>query len=1197
MVDELIELPTRGHTHRAEEDGVIEAHRVIHRQLRWIFREQRDDDYGVDAHIEVVSDNDQVTGKNIGAQIKSGSSWFKAVRGGWIFTESSRKHYNYWLGHSLPIIVILHHPETDNLYWQVVDQDTATETGKGFKVFVPETNLLDVSAKAALEDIARRLGPAALQVYDQSLNVLPWPTVRALNTAEQVDRTAAARLAQILAEGRGQPRFAVRQVLGARPSWLISSIAAPELWSATAGYANAHEHYDLAAEAFKRAADAGGPQTARRRALAGLTLISAERRDEAHPILETAKSAGATLLADFGLAVLKVPADRAPQVEIPPSIRDATDAQIDAEPIIVNFLAENRLRAGDLDGAIALIRRAVDGQDDRETGMRLRLAELLRRRIQERAGFGGPDSVEARRHTRIAQQQMRRWAGPSQNALAEILDLEIIDGDLSTVVQLALPAAAGGSATDREAAVPEIAYRGAMAALARQRSDALPLFRQVLQGTPYLDHLTAQELDENDASLDERIQAWRHALATADDDRGRATCILRLVDLGVWPIPEADDLLARSIAPQWTYDLAEAVARAANGDLSGALPVLRLLAKDYILAALRLVMLLEQRDGSAAAMREWQQQYRRWADVALADVLPEAAWTDDGTLSVVDDFLADSRLSGDTRMRLRRKRVHQLRRKNDWARVIRVSRAGLDERSDNYLAWSLVIALNQVNDVPAARDALTHHHPTPETEQEARLWAQLHLGLDLTDADAETAVELAEQFLTIPALAEGITSLLLREQHRRQRDDIPPWPQPLSDRLATLIATVYAGTSPETAAEDRVTSLLGQSDYQILETIRHRVQQGREPLTTLASKTRIPYGKVLLMRTAGMTLAADAEPAIASVGDTAARAALHCGEAVVDLSALYLHQLLGRDGELLHGRFSQLYITSSTARDAVRTRDSVWETTASSVVFGIRDGQLCRETIPAATRATLRALATRLERTTTQLHQHDIFPSQDPARDAIELAQRLSLPLFADDVALRQLGRARGIPAFGTTNLITVCGYSDSQVSTLVHQLAAAFVVDLPLDADTLAEIETDGKWRGPGLVNLSRSQWWTRPDSINTWRSITVHARRVSEDNLTLVTKFALQGALQDLPAGQRTQRYQQILVAALDALHESGLPAPDTYLDDLTAATAGGIAPEQRFIFRALIEALRQRGVDAPEIEAITMLPQIANNTQTWQ
>lgn len=88
VLDEPIELPTRGHTHRAEEDGVIEAHRVIHRQLRWIFREQRDDDYGVDAHIEVVSDNDQVTGKNIGAQIKSGSSWFKAVRGGWMFTVS-----------------------------------------------------------------------------------------------------------------------------------------------------------------------------------------------------------------------------------------------------------------------------------------------------------------------------------------------------------------------------------------------------------------------------------------------------------------------------------------------------------------------------------------------------------------------------------------------------------------------------------------------------------------------------------------------------------------------------------------------------------------------------------------------------------------------------------------------------------------------------------------------------------------------------------------------------------------------------------------------------------------------------------------------------------------------------------------------------------------------------------------------------
>jgi tetratricopeptide (TPR) repeat protein len=1193
---EPIELPTRDETHQHERDGVVEVAHVVTKRLKWIFREQPIADYGVDGHLEVVSDDDHATGKNIGAQIKSGPHWFsRPAPGGWTFSGKNLKHYNYWLGHSLPIILILHHPTSEKLYWQVVDHTTAKITGKGFKVIVPEANVLDASAKPALEDIARRLGPAALAVYDRSLQVLPWSTVRVLQAVEEVDRTGAARVAQILAEGRAQPRFAAQQVLAAAPSWLVDSTASAELWAATAAYVNAHGEHDLAVDAFDRSACAGGPWAPRRRALAGLTLITAGRRDEARAYLEQAKAGGAVLLADAGLAALTVPADDARQVEVPRSILSATDAEIDAEPAVLNFLAEQRLRAGDVDGAIGFVRRTIQRPGERNAEMRLRLAEMLRRRIQEHAGFGGPDSAEARRHARSALDEFRRWSGPSENALGELLDLEILDGDLATVVDLALPSAAGGAASDREAAAPQIARRGATAALISGRDDALAVFRQALDGDPYLAQLAAQELELRGGELKQRQQAWRYALCTADDDRSRASCILRLAELGVWPIAEADDLLDRSITPEWTYRLAEAVAQAAMGDPDGALPVVRDMAQDRILAAVRLVMLLDRHYGGAAAAKEWLQQYNRWHDALLADVLPEALWTADGvndTPSLVADLLADSRLSGDARARLRRQLVHHLRERQGWERLIRVCRAGLRERPDAYLAWSLVQALHATHDVPAAREALGQHCPAPDTEQQARLWAQLHIGLDLTHQDAEIAADLAERYREVPGIAAGLTALLRREQHRRRRDGAPEWPQPLLDRIGALSAAVYDGADPDAIAENTVVERLGQIGYQRLEDLRRQVQQGRKPLAALASLAGSPYGKMLLLRTAGMTVATDPESGIAAVGEATARQALDQRMVVVDQSALYVQQLLGRQGELLRMRFAQLHVPASAADDAIRTRDSVWATTATNVVFGVHNGELRREEIAAARRATLRAQSMDLERITTRLTRHDVESSRGPAHDAVELARHLGLALYADDVALRQTARARGVPTFGTTDLITAVGYPMDQAVEMTRLLAAEYVVDLSLSGDDLAYVEPDGEWHGAGLLNISRSQWWKRANAhgINAWRSVALKAAQVSGDNLVLVTKYALQGALQDCPAGQRTQRYQQVVVAALDAVHEGGVPAPHNYFGRLVEVTVAGVAPSPRFVYHSLVGALRERGVDNPHAVAASMLPEMA-------
>jgi len=112
-------------------------------------------------------------------------------------------------------------------------------------------------------------------------------------------------------------------------------------------------------------------------------------------------------------------------------------------------------------------------------------------------------------------------------------------------------------------------------------------------------------------------------------------------------------------------------------------------------------------------------------------------------------------------------------------------------------------------------------------------------------------------------------------------------------------------------------------------------------------------------------------------------------------------------------------------------------------------------------------------------------------------------------------------------------------------RLAAEHVVDLPLDGDQIVGLERDSGWRGTcGGAALSRRQWWQRVGAgwTEPWRSIAGHAVLALPEAFVRMTQFALQGALQHVASGLHTQRYQQIVVAALDAGQQVGRPVPPT-------------------------------------------------------
>ncbi|MGW0485374.1 DUF4365 domain-containing protein [Nonomuraea sp. NPDC003214] len=134
--------------------GVTHTQLAIEGGLGWLFREQPTEDYGIDAHAEVV-DHDLVRGRLLAIQIKSGESWFREpAPDGWWFRPDA-EHVRYWLNHSLPVVVVLYHPKTKLCHWQLVNRKTLEETSSGgWKLRVPATQVLDERAAVPLGEAA-----------------------------------------------------------------------------------------------------------------------------------------------------------------------------------------------------------------------------------------------------------------------------------------------------------------------------------------------------------------------------------------------------------------------------------------------------------------------------------------------------------------------------------------------------------------------------------------------------------------------------------------------------------------------------------------------------------------------------------------------------------------------------------------------------------------------------------------------------------------------------------------------------------------------------------------------------------------------------------------------------------------------------------------------------------------------------------
>ncbi len=132
--------------------GVHGVATIIHK-MGWLFREQPVSDYGIDAHIEQMKDG-KPTGRLLAAQIKCGQSWFEETdENGYVY-RGDLNHLNYWISHSLPVVIVLFDQDKNQAFWVPVEKSRIKTLNSGWKITVPFNSIINNNTIAHFNRIA-----------------------------------------------------------------------------------------------------------------------------------------------------------------------------------------------------------------------------------------------------------------------------------------------------------------------------------------------------------------------------------------------------------------------------------------------------------------------------------------------------------------------------------------------------------------------------------------------------------------------------------------------------------------------------------------------------------------------------------------------------------------------------------------------------------------------------------------------------------------------------------------------------------------------------------------------------------------------------------------------------------------------------------------------------------------------------------
>lgn len=794
--------------------------------------------------------------------------------------------------------------------------------------------------------------------------------------------------------------------------------------------------------------------------------------------------------------------------------------------------------------AIDLLRAAVKANPDR--GM-LRL--LLVQVISDYVATLPTGSMEgemllagAADHAAKAISSLRRWSGPVEIATAFACRFYYTVGDLQRVLEIGLPPPRGTAVPGdlnpevRLLVIMALVMLGDLRSAAEMsRSEDATDFE-----TFYLEAVSADLSGEPGA-----LECYYRALDVATTSEERFLVLMALARQGITDVKSIDDLELRSSE---VPDLIRSAGSLAAGDYPAALLKSRCWREQSGPHALIHAEALYRSGKPAAAIDELLAAANRFRDahfVALAVGLQIEEGDVHRAFELALDGLARYQGSRPARWQLRYHLIEISGDRGDWSAAEGHSRSLIDEfPEDPRPVWLLIQSLAQRQRHQHAWEVLQDHQDLEVLDEAtATMKVQLRCRFEQTLDVIEMALGLIEEYPDSEVVAAtAIQGVLSIAQHL----DLP---EELESESAQLIPR-FIDRFPDSPylwpvaidMQDPVESLRPYLEPQaaIREELLRRALYGEIPMGLASDLCGEPY---ILHCFASSRCSI---PVNNQEAETSAAAASLGSDIVVDTSALvpfiqldkpvwiaqYFERLLIPDVLVddVHGAIDYVNTRGSGTMgwDVLADRFTARELTPEDIT----EARLPLERLLEIVSATLDAVSSAQAPALPGLESDDFGPWIAPVR----VAKERNIPLYSDDLALRNLARAVGVTAFDNYAVIQALlanGRIDSDVSEgRCRDLMRAHVMDVPFDELRYSEMAAENDFGpGPVTVSLARPAAWIDPRRTAQW--FTIMTRRIHEagqsDQVPFWLASASVGATLNAPAYNRLVILGQLLAASL--------------------------------------------------------------------
>ena len=183
--------------------GIYTADRLTAAMGGLIFRSQLEGSTGLNAHLEILSEDNPSSNKIVGLKIFTSDEAVSSARGYTCSGDAGTAAF--WFQHSLPVVVMVYEQDKKKILWEVVTADKLEAVGKGWEILIPFENEYGTEeAKTQISELtcsspylARlALDKAWIELINEGREVF-------LELDEWINRPSAEGILRLCVEGQG----------------------------------------------------------------------------------------------------------------------------------------------------------------------------------------------------------------------------------------------------------------------------------------------------------------------------------------------------------------------------------------------------------------------------------------------------------------------------------------------------------------------------------------------------------------------------------------------------------------------------------------------------------------------------------------------------------------------------------------------------------------------------------------------------------------------------------------------------------------------------------------------------------------------------------------------------------------------------------------------------------------------------------